>query len=101
LKVVINACYGGFSLSRYASEIFNNKKGLKRGDEEYVDPKYGQIWAIDRHDPDLIAVIEELGNDANGEYAELKIVEIPDNTLYEIEEYDGTEWIAEIHRTWR
>lgn len=54
----------------------------------------------DRTDKLLIQVIEELGRDANGGCAELKIVEIPDGVEYEICEYDGNEHIAEMHRTW-
>lgn len=54
-----------------------------------------------RTDPDLIEVIERLGNEANGRHAELKVVEIPDDVEWKIEEYDGQEWIAEEHRTWR
>ena len=53
-----------------------------------------------RADPLLIQVIEELGEEANGNCAEIKIVEIPDGTQWKIEEYDGQEWIAEVHRTW-
>jgi len=30
----------------------------------------------------------------------LKIVDIPDGVEWEIEEYDGMEWVAEKHRTW-
>ena len=43
----------------------------------------------------------ELGELANGPNAELKVVEIPDGIDWTIEEYDGVEWIAEVHRTWR
>lgn len=50
--------------------------------------------------PILVSVVEELGDEADGEYAELKIVEIPDDVEYEISEYDGREHIAEKHRTW-
>jgi hypothetical protein len=53
-----------------------------------------------RDDPDLISVVEKLGDAASGRFANLKIVEIPDGVDYEIEEYDGTEWIAEKHNTW-
>lgn len=53
-----------------------------------------------RDDPDLVAVVEELGNQANGRHAELKIVDIPDDVNWYIEEYDGQEWVAERHRTW-
>jgi hypothetical protein len=55
----------------------------------------------DRSNPLLIRVVEELGEEANGDCAELKIVEIPDGTDFIIQEYDGIEWVAEKHRTWR
>lgn len=53
-----------------------------------------------RTDKDLIAVVEKLGKEANGDYSELEVVEIPDGIDYEIEEYDGQEWVAEKHRRW-
>jgi hypothetical protein len=55
---------------------------------------------IPRDDPDLIAVVTEMGEAANGECAKLAIVEIPDGVEFQIEEYDGNEHIAEAHRTW-
>jgi len=55
---------------------------------------------IDRTDPDLIAVVEEMGDAANGRCSKLKIVEIPDGIEWQIEEYGGTEWVSEKHRTW-
>ncbi len=55
---------------------------------------------LERNDPNLVAVIEELGGAANGKFAELEVVEIPDEVEYEIEEYDGLEQIAEKHRIW-
>lgn len=56
---------------------------------------------IARDDPVLVRVVEELGAAANGRHACLKIVEIPWHIDWQIEEYDGREWIAESHRTWR
>ena len=55
---------------------------------------------LDRDDPILVQVIQELGNTASGHHAELKIVEIPADVEWQIEEYDGLEWVAEKHRTW-
>ena len=55
---------------------------------------------IERNDPVLIQVVEELGDAANGEHAELAIVEIPDGVEWEISEYDGSEHVAEKHRVW-
>lgn len=54
----------------------------------------------DRNDSDLVAVVEELGEAANGRFAKLRVIEIPDGVEWQIEEYDGLEWIAEKHRTW-
>jgi hypothetical protein len=56
---------------------------------------------LKRDDPLLIQVVEELGSErASGSNAKLAIVEIPDGINWEIDEYDGTEWIAEVHRVW-
>ena len=53
-----------------------------------------------RADPNLIKVVEELGEEASGRLSKLKIVEIPDGVEWTIEEHDGNEWVAEKHRTW-
>lgn len=50
--------------------------------------------------PELIKVVEEMGDAANGSCANLKIVEIPDDVEWDVEEYDGNEWISEKHSTW-
>lgn len=55
---------------------------------------------IDRDDPVLIQTIEDLGDNASGRFSELEVIEIPDGVEWQIEEYDGLEWIAEKHRTW-
>jgi len=55
---------------------------------------------IERDDPLLIQIVEELGEKANGMCANLNIIEIPDDVEWEISEYDGFEHIAEKHRTW-
>ena len=50
--------------------------------------------------PLLVECVESLGEMANGRFAELKVVVVPDDVEFEIEEYDGREWVAERHRTW-
>lgn len=55
---------------------------------------------IARDDPLLIKVVNELGDNANGAHAKLKVVEIPADVDWVIDEYDGAEWVAEKHRTW-
>jgi len=54
-----------------------------------------------RTDKDLIDILEEYGSKKiSGEYAELRIIEIPDGIDFIIHEYDGMEHVAEEHRTW-
>ena len=91
-KVVINTCFGGFGLSKLAEATIAERKGIKVEDVHYYD--------LERDDADLVAVVEGLGEKANGDYASLKVVEIPDNIVWFVEEYDGSEHIAEAHRTW-
>ncbi len=59
-----------------------------------------KYYELPRHDPVLIAVVEALGEEANGD-CQLKVVDIPDGVDYIIQSGDdGSEWIAEKHRTW-
>jgi hypothetical protein len=55
---------------------------------------------VARDDPYLVQVVEELGDNASGRHAKLKVVEIPADVDWEISEYDGNEHICEKHRTW-
>lgn len=51
-----------------------------------------QTWYgrdVDRHDPILVQVVEELGKKANGAHANLQIEEV--DGAYRIDEYDGNE----------
>ena len=91
-KVVINACHGGFGISAAAESKYKELAGI-------ADPDF-HSRLIPRDDEHLIAVVEIMGSAADGEYAELKIVEIPNGVNGCIEEYDGREWVAERHRTW-
>lgn len=75
----------------------------KDGTFETRNKEYEEILIgndIKRDDPTLIQVVEELGTKANGGCANLKIVPIPNDVDWEIDEYDGLETIHEIHRTW-
>lgn len=91
MKVVINVCFGGFSLSKEAYEFL----GLKWDG-------YGYDYNSDekRTDPKLVECVETLGEKANGLCASLKVVEVPDNVDWYISDYDGSETIEERHRSW-
>lgn len=66
-----------------------------------LDGRYWETWTRNsRSHPLIVRVVEELGSAANGRFASLSIVEIPDDIEYTIEEYDGYEHVAEKHRTW-
>ena len=58
-------------------------------------------YDLKRDDIALVQAVEELGIKANGFNASLKVVEIPDDVKWQIEEYDCSEWVSEVHRTWR
>ncbi len=89
MKVVINTCFGGFGLSEAAyAELGIEWDG------------YGYRFAKDRTNPQLVAVVEKLGKAANGMCAKLKVVEIPDDVKWEIQEYDGREYVREESREW-
>jgi hypothetical protein len=127
MKIVINADYGGFSISKKAAEYMATR-GHRLAQAELsehakpLDPDnpfdaitirygkerqwYGYGYAegfdggYDRADPLLVEAVEALGEEAGGSMACLKVVEIPDGVSYEIDNYDGREHIAESHRTW-
>jgi len=53
-----------------------------------------------RTNPDIIEAVETLGLKVNDSVANIKITEIPDDIKWHIDDYDGSEHIAEDHRTW-
>ena len=53
-----------------------------------------------REDLDLIQIVEELGEKADGRFSKLKVVEIPDTLSYVIDYYDGIETLHEDVQTW-
>lgn len=109
MKIVINSCFGGFSISREAAQ-YMAERGHKQAAEELAESEgkqffgYGHVKGFahgyHRHDPLLVEAVETLGQAANNFCSNLTIVEIPDGIDWQIEEYDGQEHIAESHRTW-
>ena len=69
-KIVYNVCYGGFGLSTIGLALYNAKRataGLSTTPNNFE---------IERHDPFLVEVVEELGANANDDSSILKIKEI-------------------------
>jgi hypothetical protein len=116
-KIVITRSYGdqdsgGFCLSHQA---FLRLRELGQADAlrevdggaywplaaSPLEPSFNRCGAlIPRDDEKLIHVVEELGAAANGHAVELKIVEIPAQTSWKIEQIHGREHVSEVHRTW-
>ena len=89
MKVVINKCFGGYSLSEEAYKFLN-----------IPWDGYGYEFMEDRSNPALVKCVEALGKDASGGLSSLKVVEIPDDVEWGIDEYDGLESVVEKHREW-
>lgn len=104
-KVVYNNNYGGFSISLKAVDWLeeNCKDNVLR---EFIKTTRNKIFSSlsnevlcydvsewfygKRHHKDLVAVVEALGEDANGPNATLEVCEIGGNQ-YRIDKYDGAE----------
>lgn len=101
MKVVVNRCFGGFGISRKAAEFMAERgnQEAKEKIESTCSYWYGSLYDTARNDPVLVAAVEALGKEANGPYAELEVVEIPDGIEWEIDEYDGNERVEEVHRS--
>ena len=104
-KVVINRCYGGFSLSREAVLLGRELSGDSKwggptivGDEYAcgtpVERDYGYV-KLPRHDKVLVEVVEKLGEAASGRCANLEVEEI-DSRYYVIDEYGGIESVHTV-----
>ena len=85
MEIVINECYGGFSLSKEAYEWLGlewDGYGFKYSDSE------------ERTDPKLIECVKTLKEKADGRFSSLRVVKIPEEaTDWKLDEYDGAESI--------
>jgi hypothetical protein len=112
-SIVINTSYGEFCVSHKA---FLRLRELGQA-EALREPDKGAYWPqaaplnepslnrcgqlVPRDDVKLVQVVKELGIDANGHAASLKIVQVPLEVPWEIEKTDGVEHVSERHRKWR
>lgn len=121
-KVVVNGCYGGFGLSNAAIVRYAEIKGIELilvpqaqyGEHDWQyhsehweqvgiedeDERYFSYYDIARDDSALVQTVEELGAAADGDYAQLRVVDIPDDVKWYIDDYDGIETVREVHRSW-
>lgn len=90
MQIAVNSCFGGFSLSDKAVQLCA-ERGLITSTYPGEDV---------RSNPILIGVIEELRDGADGAFAAIRIVDVPDDVQWQIGECDGQEWVEEKHRQW-
>ena len=80
MKVILNKCFGGFNIN----ETIAKKYGVDAYDESA------------RYNENIINLIES-GTDCSGLFAQLEVVELPENTTdCEINDYDGFESIIYV-----
>jgi hypothetical protein len=113
--IVINTQHGGFGLTHDAQisylEQSNILYQLVDRSDRHSTQRYGSLifvnghnWSdrnIPRDDPVLVDLVNKLGSACWGEHAALKIVQIPADVSWQIDDYDGVEWVAEQHRIWK
>lgn len=122
-KIVINRCFGGFGLSEEGMRRYAELKGLpfyvwsdpKYSDSDLlkmyftadpsgmteIDNEFYRKYSlydkdIDRTDPALVQVVEELGEKASSWASKLVVEEVPKGTLYRIDDYDGFETLETV-----
>lgn len=100
MEIVINRCFGRFGLSKEAyAEIGIEWDGYGHLDNDSLGIKSSNHKKYRTH-PALIQAVKKLGENANGPYAKLEVVDVPDDVDWLINDYDGIEEVAEQHRTW-
>jgi hypothetical protein len=126
MELVINVCHGGFGLSDAAVEecvkrgmtlTESDEKGHQKNPDAhfckfnsrlfkdqhyYCNEDYGKKRNAFRSNPILVTVVKELGEKADGTLSQLKVIDIPFNSVegWEITDYDGMERVEEIHNSW-
>jgi hypothetical protein len=119
-KIVINRCFGGFGLSNAALDRLVEEHGYEttgyddEGEHEnpdadiidgdgHVTHHYSLLNSREpttRTRPELVTVVQEMGEKADGPHASLDVVEVPARLDWVITEYDGVETVREKHRMW-
>lgn len=115
VRIVYNACFGGFGLSHKAIMRYLELCGKTtvRWEPTEKDPEkafavtyyvtdsdgnesYFNKYEINRADPRLVQVIDELGKAANSSFSDLAICEVSLGERYRIDEYDGSESVMTV-----
>ena len=92
-EVVINRCYGGYSLSSATIKLLMSRHGVKGEvwDDDAVYFGAGLNETLSRHDPRLVEVVKELGPLLSAGQSAYLVIEKTYCDRYFIDEYDGLE----------
>jgi hypothetical protein len=102
IKSYVKIDYGTWDLAR-DPDYFRCSDDIIHyiNERDKINELYFSVYRLERDDPILVQVVEELGEKANTVFSELKIVEIPDDVIWEIDEDEsGPEKVREVSRVW-
>lgn len=117
VPVALNTCYGGFGLSQAAilrarelgADWAMHPHAVLVGEyykDNTLNTETSDIFnrykpPVERTDPILIQVVRELGDKANGYFANIQLKYLEPGTRYQIHEYDGMETLKlETEQIW-
>lgn len=87
MKILINACYGGFHPSKHSRTLYKTRTGKTWDDYQ----------ASMRTDPVMIQILQENGEiGRTRNMSRIELVEIPDQMAFKIEEMDGAERVRVV-----
>ena len=103
MNVLFNNCYGGFTYSDEALELYAAAEKLEYEKIEYsslvID---GEHFDPSRTDETMIAILLSIGSERfSGDCSSIQVIEIEDGLEYDISEYDGMESIMTFLRVTR
>ena len=89
IEILLNICYGGWNISKKAIELYKLRSPSYNVTENDFD------YYFNRHDPILVQIYKELGNEFDNKYSKTKIKKILKKYehYYDIDDYDGKECV--------
>jgi hypothetical protein len=87
IEILVNIKYTSWDISEKAFELYKLRKPNLTDEYDYF---------FNRHDPILVQIYKELGDDFDSKYSKTKIRKIPKKyeNYYDINEYDGKEYLT-------
>lgn len=97
IEVMVNTkmCGGGIRYSKLAVELYERRTNKS--------VTFSASKVIDRDDPVMVAIVKELGPEANGMYTKIQLWSIPETykNYYAVREEDGTEYLGIYYKDYK